>query len=202
MKKYITVIFTLVVFFAEAQVSTIAAGQPAPDFNLKNVDNNEVSFASYPKAKGFIIVFTCNTCPVAKTYEKRIIALNKNSAPLGYPVIAINPNDPEVSRGDSFERMQAHANAKKYAFPYLFDSAQVITNLYGANNTPHFFVISKTTNGNIVEYTGALDNDPEETNEARTKFIESVLVSLMKKEKPKYTVTKAIGCAVKRKAVK
>jgi len=202
MKKYLPLLFSIIFFPAKAQVTTLAAGQPAPDFLLKNVDNKQVSFANFPNAKGYIIVFTCNTCPVAKKYEKRIIALNKNTAPIGYPVIAINPNDPQISNGDSFERMQALAGAKKYAFPYLYDSAQVVTNLYGAQNTPHVFIVSKTPQGNVIAYTGAIDNDPEEELGVRTNFAEQVVVSLMKNEKPKYTVSKAIGCAVKRKATK
>jgi peroxiredoxin len=202
MKKYITIIFALLVFFTKAQIATISAGQSAPEFKLKNVDNKELSFASYPNAKGFIVVFTCNTCPYAKAYEQRIIDLNKKYSPLNYPVIAINPNDPEVSRGDNFEKMQEVAKAKKYSFPYLFANGQVITNLYGAKNTPHVFVVSKTASGNLIEYTGAIDNDTEETNPNRTKYVEEVITSLSKNEKPAITVTKAIGCTVRRKPVK
>ena len=202
MKKYITFIFAIAGYFANAQVTTIAVGQAAPDIKLKNVDNKVISFDNYPKEKGFIVVFTCNTCPYAKAYEQRIMDLNKKYAPLGYPVIAINPNDPEVSKGDSFEKMQELAKAKKYTSPYLFDSGQVITNLYGAKNTPQVFVVSKTPKGNIIEYTGAIDNDPEETNPGRKNYVEQVITSLMKNEKPPVTVTKAIGCTVKRKATK
>ena len=198
MKKYITVIFMLAGLFANAQFNTIAVGEAAPAFTLKNVDNKEISFAGYPKAKGFIVIFTCNTCPVSKAYEQRIIDLDKKYAPLGYPVIAINPNDPDASPGDSFEKMKELAKAKKYTFPYLFDAGQEITNLYGARVTPHVFIISKTPKGNIVEYTGAIDNDTREKEASPAKYVEQVLASLSKNEKPAVTVTKAIGCTVKR----
>jgi glutathione peroxidase-family protein len=46
------------------------------------------------QAKGYIVVFTCNHCPFSQAYEQRIIDLDKKYAPLGYPVVAINPNDP------------------------------------------------------------------------------------------------------------
>jgi peroxiredoxin len=200
MKKLIVILLIVICFDIQAQITTIAAGQTAPDFKLRNVDNNEISFASFPDAKGFIVVFTCNTCPVSKAYEQRIIALNNKFASAGYPVIAINPNDPDVSRGDSFEKMQDLAKAKKYPFPYLFDKGQVITNLYGARNTPHLFVVSKTTQGNMVVYTGAIDNDPEESNASPEKYVEQVVGSLVKGEKPSLSSTRAIGCTVKRKA--
>ena len=51
-------------------------GSIATDFTLKNVDGKMVSLKDYGKAKGFIVIFTCNHCPFAKAYEDRIIALD------------------------------------------------------------------------------------------------------------------------------
>jgi peroxiredoxin len=200
MKKYISLVLFLSAFIAQAQAPTLKAGQAAPDFKLKNVDNKEVSFASYPEAKGFIVVFTCNTCPYAKAYEQRIIDLDKKFKPQGYPVIAINPNDPEASKADTFDKMQELAKEKKYSFPYLFDNGQVVTDQYGAKHTPHLFLVSKTSKGTVVEYTGAIDNDPEGTKEEKTKYVEDVIASLKNNQKPAITETKEIGCTVKRKA--
>ena len=200
MKKYITLALIFSAFLTQAQAPTLKAGQPAPDFKLKNVDNKEVSFASYPDAKGFIVVFTCNTCPYAKAYEQRIIDLDKKFKPQGYPGIAINPNDPEASIADTFDKMQDLAKEKKYAFPYLFDKGQIVTDQYGAKHTPHLFVVSKTAKGTVVEYTGAIDNDPEGTKDEKTKYVEDVIASLKNNQKPAITETKEIGCTVKRKA--
>ena len=80
-------------------------GDTATDFKLKNVDGKMVSLSDYKSAKGFIIAFDCNTCPVSKAYNERIQALNKKYAPLGFPLIAINPNSPDLSSGDSFDEM-------------------------------------------------------------------------------------------------
>lgn len=201
--KNVIITFTMFLFnvlLSQAQTATLKAGQPAPDFKLKNVDNKEISFESFPKAKGFIVVFTCNTCPYAKAYEQRIIDLDKKFKPQGYPVIAINPNDPEASKADTFDKMQDLAKEKKYPFPYLFDQGQVITDLYGAKHTPHLFIVSKTGKGATVEYTGAIDNDPEGTKVDKTKYVEEVISSLQKNQKPTLTETKEIGCTVKRKA--
>lgn len=201
MKKYIIILVVLIGFSANAQINTLTPGTIAPDFKLKNVDNKEVSFGSFPEAKGFIVVFTCNTCPVAKSYEGRIIKLNKKFAPLGYPVIAINPNDPDVSKGDNFEAMKELAKVKNYAFPYLYDERQLTTNQYGAKNTPHVFVVSKTPSGNRIEYAGSIDNDPQKNNPEKTAYVESAITALRSNTKPAITLTKAIGCTVARKKV-
>ena len=201
MKKIILfAVMALTAFFAQAQTATLKAGEAAPDFKLKNVDNKEISFESFPNAKGFIVVFTCNTCPYAVAYEQRIMELDKKFKPLGYPVIAINPNDPEASKADSFDKMQELAKSKKYSFPYLFDQGQVITDKYGAKHTPHLFIVSKTAKGNVVEYVGAIDNDPEGTKTDKTKYAEDVIAALKSNQKPAITETKEIGCTVKRKA--
>ena len=187
-------------FLSQAQNATLKAGDTAPDFKLKNVDGKEVSFASFPKAKGYIVVFTCNTCPYAIGYEQRIIDLDNKFRPQGYPVIAINPNDPEASTADTFDKMQELAKSKKYPFPYLFDAGQKVTDQYGAKRTPHLFIVSKTAKGNVVEYVGAIDNDPEGNNTQKTKYAEDVIAALKSNQKPAITQTKEIGCTVKRKA--
>jgi len=198
MKNYIILLLAVVSLSATAQINTLTAGSKAPDIKLKNVDGKLASFGDYPKAKGFVIVFTCNTCPYAQAYEQRIIALNSISTPLGYPVIAVNPNDPEISKGDSFDKMQERATAKKYTFPYLFDLGQKITNLYGAAKTPHLFLARKTDKGLIIEYTGALDDDPQEARASRTHYVEDAIKSLNAGKSLTVSSTKAIGCTVAR----
>lgn len=201
MKKVILLlVLAFSAFIAQAQTATLKAGDTAPDFKLKNVNNKEVSFASFPKAKGFIVVFTCNTCPYAVGYEQRIIDLDKKFSSQGYPVIAINPNDPEASKADAFDKMQDLAKQKKYPFPYLFDAGQKVTDAYGAKHTPHIFIVSKTSKGNVIEYVGAIDNDPEGTKAEKIKYAEDAIAALKSNQKPTVTQTKEIGCSVKRKA--
>jgi len=52
-------------------------GDMVTDFKLKNVDGKMISLADFKNAKGFIIIFDCNTCPMSRAYNPRIIALNK-----------------------------------------------------------------------------------------------------------------------------
>ena len=96
-------------------------GDVAEDFSLKNIDGNMVSLADYKNAKGFIVIFTCNTCPFAVKYEDRIIALNNKYASKGYPVIAIMPNNTAKKPGDNFDAMKQRAQEKGFTFPYLID---------------------------------------------------------------------------------
>ena len=184
---------------ANAQINTITPGTPAPAFNLPGVNGKNISFSSFPEAKGYIVVFTCNTCPVSKAYEQRIMNLNAKYAKMGFPVIAINPNDPQVSSGDDFESMKERANSKSYQFPYLYDKGQVTTNAYGARTTPHIFLVEKKNNTNMVVYTGAIDNDPQNENSNKENYLENAIAAIAEGKSPALTSTKSIGCTVKRK---
>jgi len=194
------VVLTCVFFLAvclklSAQGYTV--GSVVEDFRLKNVDNKMVSPADFKSAKGFIVVFTCNTCPVAKDYEGRIVALHNEYAAKGYPVIAINTNDPVASPGDSFAKMQERAKEKNFQFPYLVDADQQLTKKFGAAHTPTVFILAKTSKGNIVEYTGAIDNDQDQSNPSRSTFVKNALEELISGKKPAVNKTKAVGCTVK-----
>jgi peroxiredoxin len=172
-------------------------GDKATDFKLKNVDEKMVSLANYKSAKGFIVIFTCNHCPYSIAYEDRIIALDKKYKAKGYPVIAINPNNPEISKGDDFASMQQRAKDKGFTFPYLFDDGQKIYPQYGATRTPHVFILNKENGNLIVEYIGAIDNNSQDANAVTEKYVESAIDALLANKKPTTNSTKAIGCTIK-----
>lgn len=196
MKTFLLACLLTLGVMAKAQ-NGYQVGDVASDFSLKNVDGKNVSLASYANAKGYIVVFTCNTCPVAKAYQDRVEALNKTYAAKGYPVIAINTNDPVASPGDSYVKMQERAKEKNFSYAYLEDPDHVYTKKFGANKTPHVFVLQKTAKGNEVAYIGAIDNDQEETNTSRTVYVQDAINALLVGKKPAVTSTKAIGCSIK-----
>lgn len=172
-------------------------GDKAKDFKLKNVDGKMVSLADYKSAKGFIVVFTCNHCPFAKAYESRVIDLDKKYASQGYPVVAINPNDPKIEAEDSFDNMVQRAKEKHYTFPYLFDQTQENAMAYGATRTPHVYVLSKKGSDLIVEYIGAIDDNSEDPSAVKEKYVENAVNALLQGKKVTTTSTKAIGCTIK-----
>src|SRR5574339_385609 len=80
-------------------------GDTVADFKLKNTNGKMVSLSDYKSSKGVIVIFDCNTCPYSKAYNERIIALNEEYSSKGFPVVAIQPNDPAISPGDSYDEM-------------------------------------------------------------------------------------------------
>ncbi len=175
----------------------VTIGDKAPDFVLMNVDSQRVGLASYVNAEGVILIFTCNHCPFSKAYEDRIIALHAKYGPQGWPVLAINPNDPTVEPEDSFEGMQQRAKDKGFTFAYAFDATQNVAKAYGARRTPHVFLLRKTKTGFVVEYIGAIDDNPRDAAAVEEKFLEEALAALKAGKPVAKPTTKAIGCTIK-----
>jgi peroxiredoxin len=170
-------------------------GDQATDFKLKNVDGKMISLADYKNAKGYIIIFDCNTCPYSKAYTERIVALDKKYSTNGFQVIAINANE---GSGDSYDDMIRVAKKKGYKFPYLIDDTQAVAQAFGATNTPHVFVL---TNSLKVAYIGAIDNSPRNAAGATKHYVEDAVNALATGKAVPITKTKAIGCGIRWKRV-
>ncbi|HYF03431.1 MAG TPA: thioredoxin family protein, partial [Patescibacteria group bacterium] len=172
-------------------------GDVARDFSLKNVDGKTVSLSDFKNQKGAVVIFTCNHCPYSVAYEDRIIELHNEFAAKGYPVVAINPNDPVRQPEDAFEKMKIRAKEKGFPFVYLADETQEITRAYGATRTPHVFLLKNDDGKMVVSYIGAIDENTEDASEVKEPYVADAINALLKGETPKIAVTKAIGCTIK-----
>lgn len=183
-----------------SSVEAYEVGDDARDFKLKNVDGTMVSLADYQSAKGYIVIFTCNTCPFSKMYEQRIIDLDRKYKSKGFPVIAINSNDIKAQPDDSYEAMIARSKSIGYTFPYLYDETQEIASAYGATRTPHVYILNKTKNDLTVAYIGAIDNNHKDAANADKKYVEQAVDALLTGKEVQVPYTKAIGCSIKWKS--
>lgn len=201
MKKIIGILSVLAIVVLSAFTTVgngYKIGDVATDFKLKNIDDTMVSLSDYKDAKGFIVIFTCNTCPYAVAYEDRIIELDKKFAGKGYPVIAIMPNNPNMQPSDNMAAMKQRAKQKGFTFPYLIDEGQKIFPQYGATKTPEVYVLQKTKKGNEVKYIGAIDDNYQDAKAVKTNYIENAVNALLSDQPIKQTEMRAIGCSIKR----
>jgi peroxiredoxin len=182
---------------SESEMKGYTIGDEATDFKLKDVNGKIVSLSDYKDAKGFIVIFTCNTCPFAVASEQRIVDLDKEFKPKGYPVIAINPNNPKVQPDDTYELMQQKAKEAGFTFPYLYDESQSVYAKYGATKTPHVYLLQKQNGKNIVKYIGAIDDNVRNAAEVKERFLANAVNELLEGKEISVKETKAIGCSVK-----
>ena len=195
MKKIISILILSIAISTNIDAQTgYKIGDTATDFNLKGTDGKQHSLAEVENAKGYIVIFTCNHCPFSKMYEDRIIALQTKYKERGYPVVAINPNDPKANADDSFDKMVIRAKEKGFNFWYLFDDGQKIFPQYGATKTPHVFLLD---NNKVVKYIGAIDDNAREEKSIDEHFLENAIEALDAGKKINPETTKAIGCSIK-----
>jgi len=196
-KVTLTLMWMPLVFLLSGKTPPYEIGDLVTDFKLKNVDGKMISLSDYKAGKGVIIIFDCNTCPYSRAYNNRIIDLNKKYASQGFPVITINPNDPELSPGDSFTEMAAIAKKRNYSFPYLMDETQQVARSFGATNTPHVFVLKNEAKNFKVAYIGTIDNNSRDASAANKKYVEEAVNAVLENRTIPTTRTKAIGCGIK-----
>ncbi len=197
MKKQLFVLTFLLASFVMFGAQPIKVGSKAPSFSLKGVDGKTVSLSDYNNSEGVILIFSCNTCPVVVAYEDRIIELEKQFGAKGFPVVAVNSNDPTQSPGDSFDEMKKRAADKGFSFPYLFDVDQSVVTAYGASRTPEVFILKKSGDGFVVAYTGAIDDNSQDASAVEEKFVENAVNALLGGSAPRPDATKAVGCSIK-----
>jgi peroxiredoxin len=186
-------------FYLMPQAEALKVGDTAPKFSLKNIDGKMVSLNARENIKGYVIVFTSNSCPYSALYEDRLIALQTKYSGQGFPVIAIQSNSPKIVAEDSFEKMKERANEKGFNFPYLMDTNdQETVKSFGATNTPQVYILKKELAGSFtVAYIGAIDNNSRNPSDATKRYVEMALDQLLGEEPVETPNTKAIGCVIK-----
>lgn len=185
----VTVAVFLTAGIALTALAELKPGDKAPDFDLFGTDYKYHAMADYPKAKAFVLVFTCNHCPVAKAYEDKLVELGNTYQAKGVQFLAINTNPADMVPADSFPNMIKRAAEKKFPFPYLYDERQEVAAAYGATNTPHVFVVSPK---GVLLYEGSVDNRHKEP-----EYLSDALDAVLEGREIEKNSTAQFGCTIK-----
>ncbi|MBS1503125.1 MAG: redoxin family protein, partial [Bacteroidetes bacterium] len=204
--KYLFSLFACVIIvkYAVAQHPTLAIGATAPNFSLPGVDGKTYSLNSFKNARILVVVFTCNHCPTAQAYEKRIMQLAADYAPKGIALVAIMPNDPKSIRldelgytdlSDSFEEMKIRAAERHFNFPYLYDGeTQTASRAYGPVATPHVFIFDRDRK---LRYSGRVDDVEKPSKTPTISDAHNALDALLAGKEVPVKTTKVFGCSIK-----
>ncbi len=173
---------------------TIEVGRQAPGFSLPGVDGRTWSLGDFADKEVVLVIFTCNHCPVAIASEDRLVAKQKEYAEKGVAFVAINSNEDENHPTDSFDHMVDRAREKDFNFPYLRDVSQDVAKAYGAQRTPHYFLLDRERK---VVYTGRECGNPSDSDQATVRELWDAVDALLAGQPLPVPVTDAIGCNVK-----
>ncbi|MGD9723930.1 MAG: thioredoxin family protein [Pirellulales bacterium] len=170
-------------------------GDAAPAWeNLEGVDGKRHALADLADKQVVVVVFTCNSCPVATDYEDRILAFSKKHAgPDGkVGLVAINVN---TLAEDRLPKMRERAASKGFNFPYLYDETQKIGRAFGAAFTPEFFVLDRDRK---VVYMGGMD-DSSQVDTVKVNYLEPAVEAALAGKSAETAEAPAIGCRVRYK---
>lgn len=203
MWRALAILFLAVTAQAQESHPILALGSPAPNFELPGVDGSIHKLADYSSSPVLVVVFTCNHCPIAQMYERRIAQLADDYKSRGVAVVAIQPNDPTAIRideldssdiSDSLDEMKIRAQYKHLTYPYLYDGeTQSVTDAYGPQATPHVFVFDRERR---LRYEGHMDNSYR-TELVKTREARDAIDALLANREVAVKHTGVFGCSTK-----
>jgi peroxiredoxin len=202
-KFLLVLLITLGAASAEEVHPILALGSPAPDFVLPGVDGQIHKLSDYASSPILVVVFTCNHCPIAQMYERRIQELATDYKNKGVAVVAIQPNDPQAIRideldssdvSDTLPEMKIRVQYKHLTYPYLYDGeTQQVARAYGPQATPHVFLFDQQRR---LRYEGRMDNSYR-TELVKTQDARNAIEALLAHKEVPVQHTGVFGCSTK-----
>ncbi|HTZ56921.1 MAG TPA: redoxin domain-containing protein [Acidobacteriaceae bacterium] len=204
MWKLLAVFLVAVGMASAAEVHPILPlGSSAPDFSLPGVDGKIHKLSDYASSPVLVVVFTCDHCPIAQMYERRIQQLADDYKNKGVAVVAIQPNDPKAIRideldssdiSDSLAEMKIRVQYKHLTYPYLYDGdTQQVARAYGPQATPHVFIFDQQRK---LRYEGRMDNSYR-IELVKTQDARNAIDALLAHKEVPVKHTGVFGCSTK-----
>jgi peroxiredoxin len=206
MSRNFACVFTLllcVTVWGQPAHPILPLGSPAPDFSLPGVDGKVHKLSDYASSPVLVVVFTCNHCPIAQMYERRIEQLFEDYGKKGVAVVAIQGNDPKAIRideldssdvSDTLDDMKIRVAYKHLLYPYLYaGDTPAVTAAYGPQATPHVFIFDKSRR---LRYQGHFDNSYR-IEMVKTHDAQNAIDALLAGKEVAVTHTGVFGCSTK-----
>jgi peroxiredoxin len=206
LRNVVKVVLLFLVSVAAVSAEThpiLPIGSAAPDFSLPGTDGKIHKLSDYASSPILVVVFTCNHCPIAQMYEKRIGQLAADYKSRGVALVAIQPNDPTALRideldssdtSDTLDEMKIRVHYKHLTYTYLYDGdTQKVAREYGPQATPHVFIFDKTRH---LRYEGRID-DNYRIELVKTHDARDAIDALLARREVAVTHTGAMGCSTK-----
>jgi len=198
MKGYLPTLVFFVIAFVSFSFLPVKNEKLIKGFTLKNVDYKKIALSDFKEARGFVIVFICNKCPMAKFYSERMNKINEKYKKQKVYLLAINSMDTLAYAEESFKLMQKKAAKDKFTFPYLQDKKQNVAKQFSATHTPQAFVIwkNKVNDKFTIKYQGAIDDNAGEPEKVTHHYVTDALDELLQNKEVKIPTAESFGCRI------
>lgn len=165
----------------------LPCGQTAPDFSLLDLNKAPHHLRDY-QGRIAVLNFWSAECPwVERTDRDMILRLPRWGDEVVFFAIASNPNE-------SIDLLRAISKERRLPL-VLHDPQQQVANLYGAQTTPHVFVIDRNS---LLRYQGAFDDVTFRKRTPTVNYLDLAVDALLAGRKPDPEFTPPYGCAIVR----
>jgi len=185
---------------APAAKETYKVGSTVDEkLTLTDLDGKTMTFKDL-RDKVVLVHFWSTQCPYEKVADPKFAELEKRwKDKKDVVILAINANSSEIGAekdAASYDAIRAHMKEKGLAFPVIADHGNKLADLFGAQSTPHCFVLDKK---GVIVYAGGLDDDPKGDKGAAVQQYARDAVEATLAGKPVATKeSKPYGCSIKR----
>ena len=173
-----------------------AIGKPAPNFALPDLDGATHTLASHA-GKTVVLEWFNPECPFVDYAHTKgpLVNLARQQVEQGVVWLAINSGAPGMQGADVATNA---TKVGKYAMthPVLLDPDGVVGRLYGAEKTPHMYVIDGS---GTLQYAGGVDNAPfgeVDGDQARADYLVLALAAVAASQPVTTPTAAAWGCTV------
>ena len=165
----------------------IKIGQPAPLFQLFDLYGKKHSLRDHTR-QVVVLNFWSAECPWAARVDQEIQPLLLEWGPRVVLIsIASNVNE-------SKELITGTANERRLPI-VLFDPNAIVADAYGAQTTPHLFIIDTV---GLLRYQGAFDDVTFQQSTPTQNYLSQAVQQLLAGENPDPTETPPYGCTIVR----
>jgi peroxiredoxin len=164
--------------------------EPAPDFSLPDLNGRFHRLRDY-RGRIVIVNFWSCECPHSERTDHALMAMfvQWRGEVVMLPVAA--------NRNESAAAVAKVSGTRRLPI-VLLDATQVVADLYGAQTTPHVFVIDR---GGLLRYRGAVDDVTFRQRMPSRFFLDEAVEALLGRRLPALGETPAHGCTIVREAV-
>lgn len=182
---------------ARTPSSMAALDSPAPPFSLPEPrTGRRVSLDDLRGRRALLVMFICNHCPYVKHVREELARLGRDYAGKDVAIVAISANDATSHPDDAPDKIAAEA--KDYAFPYLYDETQDVARAYQAACTPDFFLYGPERR---LVYRGQLDDSrPGNGVPVTGHDVRAALDEVLAGRRPSKEQKPSLGCNIKWRA--
>ncbi|MFT5512567.1 MAG: peroxiredoxin [Bacteroidia bacterium] len=163
-------------------------------FELPATNGEIYNNFDFADRSALLIIITCNHCPYANAYWKRINKLSTRYEEDNLAVVCINPNDANRYPDDSFDNMREFMKQTKYAFIYLRDQSQQIAKKLQATRTPEAFLFNSKRE---LVYRGAIDDSWDNDKAVTQVYLEDAIEMSLDGLEVDFPKIQPVGCSIK-----